>query len=270
MDFLIDLLHNLIMPGDDLTFLHGGYYPRCAGRVDKHFEGYHTLQFMSAGAVALSYDRQSHCLRGRWFWPAYPGPHIRFHVAQGSTTWSHRYVAFTGPLAGRWAAQGLLPRGPQPAGSAVPWAKWFDDLLARIRRPGRWEILAAVNRLERILIELARARASEEAAEPWVGPLLERLETGRPFDAEAFAAGAGMALSTLRRRFRQITGAPLHTHALQCRIAAAQRLLSEGETPVKSVARQLGYRDVYFFSRQFRQQTGLPPAAFRRSRQGKG
>ena len=30
----------------------------------------------------------------------------------------------------------------------------------------------------------------------------------------------------------------------------------------------LGYRDVYFFSRQFRVITGVPPAMYRRSRQG--
>jgi AraC-like DNA-binding protein len=238
--------------------------------VDKKFEGYHSLQFMASGRVDLFYDRQGHALRGRWFWPAYPGPHIRFFAAKGCSTWSHRYVAFTGPLVGRWASEGLMPRGPQPAGGRVPWARWFDDLLARTHRSGRWETLAAVNRLERILIELARARTPEADSEPWIGPLLARLESPEPFDAEAFAADSGMALSTLRRRFRQITGAPLHAHALQCRIARARRLLGETDMPIKAVARHLGYQDVYFFSRQFHQQTGLPPAAFRRARQGRG
>jgi AraC-like DNA-binding protein len=269
MDFLIRLLHNLFMASDDIVFLHSASFPHCAERVDKHFEGYHSLQFMSSGKVDLYYDRQFHSLHGRCFWPAYPGPRIRFHPATNDSTWAHRYVAFTGPLVGRWSSEGLMPRSPQPAAPNVPWAKWFDDLLTLTHRPGRWEALAAINRLERIFIELARTRVSEDDKEPWIGPLLEQLESGKPFDAQAFASDAGMALSTMRRRFRQITGTPLHAHTLQSRIARARRLLSETDTPIKAVARQLGYQDIYFFSRQFHQQTGLPPAAFRRARQGK-
>jgi AraC-like DNA-binding protein len=270
MDFLIRLLHNLFMASDDIVFLHSAFFPQCAERVNKYFEGYHSLQFMSAGGVDLRYDRQLHSLRGRWFWPAYPGPRIQFYPAEGYSTWTHRYVAFAGPLVGRWSAEGLMPRAPQPAAPNVPWTRWFDDLLMLTHRPGRWETLTAVNRLERILIELARLRTTEAQTEPWIGPLLEQLEAPKPFDAEAFASDAGMALSTLRRRFRQITGTPLHAHVLQSRIARGRRLLSETDTPVKAIARQLGYRDVYFFSRQFHQQTGLPPAAFRRARQGRG
>jgi AraC-like DNA-binding protein len=111
----------------------------------------------------------------------------------------------------------------------------------------------------------ARRRAG---ASSWIGPLLAHLESPGPFNAEAFAAESGMALSTLRRRFRQITGTPLHARALQARIARARRLLGESEMPIKAIARQLGYQYVYFFSREFYQQTGHRPAAFRRARQG--
>ena len=47
-----------------------------------------------------------------------------------------------------------------------------------------------------------------------------------------------------------------------------RRLLGETNDPIKHVAQQLGYRDVYFFSRQFRQFAGVPPAMYRKSRQG--
>jgi AraC-like DNA-binding protein len=270
MDFLISVLHNLIMAGDDLTFLHSAHFPRCAARLDKRFEGYHSLQFMASGEVDLFYDRQRHALRGRWFWPAYPGPRIRFFAAAGCSTWSHRYVAFAGPLVGRWASEGLMPRGPQPGEGRVPWAEWFDDLLNRTRRTGRWATLAAVNRLERILIELAQSRISDPVEEPWLEELLKKVDAGEIFDAEVFAADHGMALVTLRRRFREKTGIALHTYVIQSRMAGARRMLSEGDLPIKAVAQKLGYRDVYFFSRQFHQQTGLPPAAFRRARQEKG
>lgn len=270
MDLLTVVLHNLITMALDLIFLHGAFFPRCTARVDKHFADYHSLQFMASGAVELLYDRQAQLLRGRWFWPAYPGPRIRFHAARGCSCWSHRYVAFRGPLVGRWASEGLMLQSPCPPSSGVDWARWFDDLLTQSGRRGRWGTLAAINRLERILIKLAETRATPSKDEPWLGALLQKLDQLQVFEADAFAAEHGMALSTLRRRFRDKTGMALHDYAIQVRIARAQALLSEGDMPIKVVAQRLGYQDVYFFSRQFRQQTGLPPAAFRRTRMGMG
>jgi len=43
--------------------------------------------------------------------------------------------------------------------------------------------------------------------------------------------------------------------------------LGETNLPIKEIAERLGYNDVYFFSRQFRKQMGVPPAAYRKSRQ---
>jgi AraC-like DNA-binding protein len=77
-----------------------------------------------------------------------------------------------------------------------------------------------------------------------------------------------MATSTLRRRFRDAAGLPLHEYVLRQRIARARTLLGDTELPIKTVAAQLGYQDVYFFTRQFRLRTGITPAVYRRSRQG--
>src|SRR4051812_33520237 len=100
---------------DDLIFLHGRATPQCDAIVDKHFDGYYTLQYMDRGAIDLSYDEQAYRLEGEWFWPAYPGPHIKFRAAAGTKTWSHRYVAFRGPAVGRWIADRLLLTEPQRA-----------------------------------------------------------------------------------------------------------------------------------------------------------
>jgi iron complex transport system substrate-binding protein len=87
-------------------------------------------------------------------------------------------------------------------------------------------------------------------------------------DYDAIAAKLGMAESTLRRRFRDATGVPPHEFVLQARVNEARRLLGETNDPIKRIAQRLGYRDVYFFSRQFRQFAGVPPALYRKSRQG--
>jgi AraC-like DNA-binding protein len=251
----------------DLIFLHFGHTLQCSAVVDKCFDGYSTLQYMRRGGVELSYDRQAFLLEGEWFWPAYPGPLIWFHVAPGYPWWEHRYAAFRGPLLNRWVAEGLFPMRPQPAPRPRFYAKRFDELLRQLERPDRWGTLRAVNLLERLLIDLAEARAQPGEREPWLVQVMETLAAGQNTDYALLASEAGMALSTLRRRFRQAVGTSLHAYALQCKIARARGMLSETDRPMKAIAEELGYQDIYFFSRQFHQLTGVPPAAYRKSRQ---
>src|SRR5215216_192095 len=102
-----------------LVFLHSRANPCHRARIDKHFEGYSTLQFMTSGAVELFYDEVRHEMRcddgACWFWTAFPGPRIRFHATLGHHEWNHRYVGFTGPLVEHWKNAGLWLQGPQRA-----------------------------------------------------------------------------------------------------------------------------------------------------------
>jgi len=268
MESLIALLYYLIM-SSDLVFLHGEHFSRCEARVDKHFVGYCSLQFMSAGGVELKYDQETFELAGRWFWPAFPGPRIRFHTAPGQKYWEHRYVAFQGPLVNRWMADGLFPKHPQPAPRGVKWAQTFDRLLFETHRGGRWGTLRGINQLEHILLILAEHRHEAAPNEPWLATLLKKLHDAGQFtaDYETLAQEAGMSLSTLRRQFRRLTGVSLHAYSMQCRIARARTLLGESDFTIKQIALRLGYSDVYFFSKQFKQAVGIPPAMYRRSRQ---
>jgi AraC-like DNA-binding protein len=268
MDWLSNVLYYLItMP--DLFFLHSSHDPRCRVYMDKYFDGYFTLQFISGGAVELSYDERVYRLEGRWFWPHFPGPRTKLHPAPGHRFWEHRYAAFKGPLATRWAAEGLLLQEPQPAPHGKRDDREFDELLALLKRSDRWGLARAINQLERILLGLAEARAQERRRDPWLENVLTTFDEHPEyaFDYGRLAKESGMALSTFRRRFRQAAGTPLHTYALQCRTAAARKLLGETDLSIKQIAEQLGYNDVYFFSRQFRKQTGVPPGAYRKSRQ---
>ena len=235
--------------------------------MDKHFDGYFTLQYISAGAVELRYDGKVHQLSGRCFWPHFPGPRTQLRPAPGHRWWEHRYVAFKGPLAARWAAEGLLLAEPQRSPGNRKYDGAFDTLLELVQRRDRWGLQRAINQLERILLELADARTTQQHRDPWLARIHELFdrEPHAAFDYAQLAKQTGMALSTLRRRFRKASGIPLHAYALQCRAAAARKLLGESTLSIKEIAEKLGYADVYFFSRQFRESTGVPPAMYRKS-----
>lgn len=250
----------------DLFFLHGKHTPDCVATVDKHFEGYYTLQYSPACDLELAYDAQEFVLAGAWFWPACPGPHIRFRNRPGvPLRWDHYYVAFNGPRVAAWQRDGLFPLTPQPA--QADYTGDFAALLALSHRRDAWGARLAANALERLLLLLAEQRQTRQPPEPWLGELLQRLDRdpGENLDYAALARAFGMAPSTLRRRFREALGVSLHQYVLQCRIGRACQLLLQSRLPVKSIAAALGYREVQFFTRQFRHHTGLPPAQYRAS-----
>ncbi|NJL31399.1 MAG: AraC family transcriptional regulator [Phycisphaerales bacterium] len=244
-----------------LTFLHCRRYPGCTATVNKRFT-YYTLQMMTAGAVELFYDDVRYEMHHGWFWPCHPGPVIRFHAWPREGKWDHRYVAFTGPMALRWQSEGLLMTEPE---AIVPsdmrqMTKLFDALLVQAERPGRWARLRAINLLEQLLLERAELRQGPSPQGlTWLKQIMSALATvGPDLNYKALARSQGMSLTTLRRKFRAATGMTMHEHHLACRMTEARRLLGETDLPIKVVADELGYRDLYYFNRQFHQQVGVP------------
>jgi AraC-like DNA-binding protein len=264
------------MPGSELIFLYGEAVPACTHHIDKQYVGYCTLQYMSAGAVDLWLGPRHYRMEGRWFWSAYPGPRVRFHAAGGRRSWDHRYLAFQGPLLRRWEREGLFPVSPRRAPEGSDYGARFDELLRQSRRTDRRGVRRAIHLLEGILLELADAPIpADTPPAPWLDRATQRIAAWAvkgagesPIGYATLAEELGTSESTLRRRFHDATGTSPHGYLLQCRAAEARRLLGETDLPVKAIADRLGYRDVYFFSRQFRQLTGVPPATYRRSRQG--
>ncbi len=87
---------------------------------------------------------------------------------------------------------------------------------------------------------------------------------GDTHDIAALARHAGYCPDHLCRVFRAVTGQTLQSYTIRARINRARHLLLETELPVHQIAAALGYSDVFFFSRQFKQKAGQSPLAYRR------
>jgi AraC-like DNA-binding protein len=248
----------------DCRFLHGNEMPTCQAVVDKHFVGYSTLQFIVRGSLRLAYNASEHSLSGRWTFPAFPGPRIRFGLAPGCHSWHHRYVAVTGPLVDQWRHEGLWPSGPEPVPSDLPLEARFDEMLT-LFRSGKTQ--RGTNALESILLLLAEVR-QQPSGPTWLDEAKEALAQPDGFrtDIEALAASFAVGASTFRRSFKAATGSSPRDWALHARLELARERLISSTEPVGDIARDLGYRDVFFFSRQFTTHTGLSPSAYRRTR----
>ncbi|WP_238186318.1 AraC family transcriptional regulator [Paenibacillus sp. L3-i20] len=64
-------------------------------------------------------------------------------------------------------------------------------------------------------------------------------------------------------KFKEMIGMSVQTYMIRTRIERAQHLLMHAGMNVTEVADALGYRDIFFFSRQFKQYTGRSPSEIR-------
>jgi AraC-like DNA-binding protein len=251
----------------DLQFLFTAFVPQCTHVIDKFFEGYSTLQFMEAGRVQLQVGQKLQVMEGPWAWSCYPGPRIRFRCAIPGKTWVHRYLAFRGPLVTRWQKSSLFPIDPQSIADPGPIATKVDEIISLSRHADRWGHHRAILTLELLLVELAESRSKTPVNAPSALHESRLIPESGEVNLELLASEAGMSSRTFRRQFKQRMGLSPRAYILGQRINRAKQLLTDTTLPIKQIATQLGYSDVYFFTRQFREQTGLPPALYRRSRE---
>jgi AraC-like DNA-binding protein len=223
---------------------------------------------MEAGEVELHIGEKCHRLKGRHFWSSYPGPRIRLRAAPGTQSWFHRYLAFRGRIVDSWIKAGLFPVAPQVPSATGNYSKRFDELLALAVQADRWKRARAALTLETILTELAEERARPNITPPWLEESLARLSApGADLNYPEIATEAGMPERTFRRNFFRAMGMSPRDYAISHRIGHAMRMLGTTELPIKAIAKELGYGDVFFFSRQFTRVVGIAPAAYRRSKQ---
>lgn len=81
---------------------------------------------------------------------------------------------------------------------------------------------------------------------------------------EALARQLGTSRSSFDREFTRQVGQPPRQFLTNCKIIEARRYLESSHLRVGEIADALGYKDIYFFSRQFKQLVGLSPARYRR------
>lgn len=93
-------------------------------------------------------------------------------------------------------------------------------------------------------------------------------EPGSQWRIQALAQEQGMAVDHFSRLFRTAMGERPQAYILRNRMARAQQLLRETHLPVGEIGHLLGFRDSFYFSRQFRTFFGVPPSAYRRRHTG--
>ena len=106
----------------------------------------------------------------------------------------------------------------------------------------------------------------EQSYSPTVERVMEVIRTNyrQRLSVNAIAEQVHYSPAHLSTLFRKETGITLNEAILRTRLKAAMDLLRTTLEPVSAIANRTGYADVQYFSRVFKQVTGLTPLEYRR------
>lgn len=189
--------------------------------------------------------------------------------------WGQVYTVFSGPQFE------LLQGSPgftahQPVWHLEPatlWVKRMEEILFADAPSTPAGSLRTVGRFAQLLVEMAAAdaEARERPRDAWLETsrqLLGEPQRGEWLSPQAVAARLGQSYEAFRKRFAARTGLAPGKFQQQRRIDLACAALYQGRDNFKELAEELGFCDVYHFSKVFRQVVGQPPATYRRTVRG--
>lgn len=133
---------------------------------------------------------------------------------------------------------------------------------------------------EVLFIEVLRIHMNEQAGgrTGWLAGVSDRIvgaalralhaEPARPWTLEELARTAGTSCSVLAERFAQLVGQTPMQYLAQWRMLLASNLPARSNAPLARIAEEVGYQTDTAFSRAFRREYGMPPAAWRKRQSG--
>lgn len=92
-----------------------------------------------------------------------------------------------------------------------------------------------------------------------------RADLATPLTVEALAREMGYSVSHFSRTFAAVTGVRPQEFAIHARVDRARELLATTSLSVGEVAAAVGFAEIFYFSRLFKQRTGTTPSEFRRN-----
>ncbi len=170
-------------------------------------------------------------------------------------------IRFIGPVADMLRNAGILQSGVYEFASA----RKLLLIAELIQDPSNDAQLRANIMLQKLLVDLYLEQRKSVIASP-VEELLETIKS-RPdywWTVEEMANFCNLSPDQFRRNFQQHTGLLPKNYVEELKLRQAAELLISTDLSITEVAKRLGYRDPYHFSRRFKNFSGVSPEHYRR------
>jgi AraC-like DNA-binding protein len=166
-----------------------------------------------------------------------------------------------------------IPVGDEPASAMLRELLRAGVRESAAARPGAESLLAKLSEL--MFVEALRRYVGDlpPGGRGWlagvrdlhVGRALAAMhgDPARAWTVEELARASALSRSALAERFAELVGEPPIQYLMRWRLALAAQALRSGAEPMARVAERSGYESVAAFSRAFKREFGVPPAAWR-------
>jgi AraC family transcriptional regulator of arabinose operon len=206
-----------------------------------------------------------------------PQTALFYRPAQPHRRWSCHYALFTPwPHWTEWLDWPETLPGVRwlrlPGAPALATVRTlFDEVVTHGHARYREEFLG-LNALERLLLAAAtwNPQRTQHAPDQHVQTAQQYLldNSGRMVAVAEAAQAAGLSSSRLAHLFRAETGLTPMQFLDRQRLQRACQLLAGTPLPVKDIATQVGYGDIYHFSQRFKKLVGQSPRTYRQRHAG--
>ena len=115
-----------------------------------------------------------------------------------------------------------------------------------------------------LYLELFKKHLSKSYEDPVINRATDFIHSNfkKNFSCAELADFCKISKSHLRFKFREAIGSTITEYREQIRVEEAKRMLSSLIFTPKEIAGELGYSDVYHFTKAFKRRTGIPPGKY--------
>jgi AraC-like DNA-binding protein len=200
------------------------------------------------------------------------------YTPDARTGWKEHWISFNGALPQTLMRQKVFTPG-QPVlqvGLNETLVRLYTEILELVRTEtiGFREVIASLS--YQILAQVSAAEKERQFGSKEVADVVQRTQMylveniRNPVNVEQLAEELGVGYSWFRHRFRQYTGLSPTQYFIQLRLNRARELLSTTSYSIQQISEATGFQSQYYFSRLFKEKTGMTPTAWRRYSRGEG
>ena len=210
-------------------------------------------------------------------YPIYPGvvmlirPGVKHrYKPDPKTGWAENYIGFSGEYAPKFLSHPYLNTSPVIACGIREelidtYHKIFD--LVKEEKPGFQHVVSGlIIKLLGFLVSFHKRRnISGKHIEQVIQKV--RFQMREQLDLKIYlpevAEEHNISYAYLRKMFKTYTGVSPHQYYLELKILRAREMILSSDKSIKEICYELGFTSMSYFSRLFKQKTGVNPSALR-------
>lgn len=233
----------------------------------------YSLHYVERGRGILEMDGVRHPVKEGESFLIFPHTPV-YYYPDSADPWEYTWVDFAGTQAASLVAQTGFTTA-QPVAPSLPPEKVLPLFRAMTDAEGDPAPAAQVHTTGRLMILLAHyirwfpSLFGEESGRPLLQRAIQLMAARyhQPVSIGEMAVELGISRVHLYRLFEQNLSLSPSAYLSRLRLQNARQLLTRSTLPIRDVARSVGFEDPLYFTKVFRQATGMTPSAYRRTHQ---